>query len=79
MYLQAATTIIAGVNRNPTPDAEGDGPLVTIELTLDGTAPMGHATIDGGATVTFSGWMGLVAAVDGLVAGHKPRACGPAV
>lgn len=46
-----------------------DGELhrIHIELELDGSSPAGSAMLIGGDTRTFTGWMGLVAAVDGLV------------
>jgi hypothetical protein len=41
--------------------------LIQIELRLDGKSPTGRATA-AGRTSTFSGWVGLVSAVDALVA-----------
>lgn len=40
---------------------------IHIELELDGSAPYGTATLAGGETRTFAGWVGLVSAVDDLV------------
>jgi hypothetical protein len=42
---------------------------ICVELELDGCSPTGRATLVGGDTRTFSGWVGLMAAVDRLVAG----------
>jgi hypothetical protein len=42
-------------------------PVIQIELELDGTSPTGHATLVGGETRTFSGWVGLVSTVDALI------------
>jgi hypothetical protein len=41
---------------------------IHIELRLDGSSPTGRATAASGETRTFSGWLGLVSAVDALVA-----------
>ncbi len=38
-----------------------------VELRFDGAAPTGHVRVPGEEPHAFSGWMGLVAAVEGLV------------
>ena len=50
-----------------------DGPddragVIQIELWLDGTMPAGVATGPGGAARDFTGWVGLMSAVDALAA-----------
>ena len=53
-------------------DAPGDrAPVIHIELRLDGPMPAGVATGPGGATRDFTGWVGLMSAVDSLAAGTK--------
>ena len=50
--------------------APGDqGRVIRIELRLSGSPPAGVATGPGGAARDFTGWMGLMAAVDALAAG----------
>lgn len=46
-----------------------DKPTVTIaiELRLDGDAPAGTVRPEGGAEKGFTGWIGLVAALDEIV------------
>jgi hypothetical protein len=41
---------------------------IHLELSIDGTAPTGHATLESGEERVFSGWVGLVRAVEELVA-----------
>lgn len=41
--------------------------IIQIELELDGASPTGRATLVGGETRSFSGWVGLVSAVDALM------------
>ena len=43
-----------------------DSQPIHIELRLDGSSPTGRATTANGETRTFSGWLGLVSAVDAL-------------
>ena len=50
---------------------------ITIELSLDGDAPAGHACLDGGVVKEFSGWIGLVAALDEIVNDLPSAANGP--
>jgi hypothetical protein len=42
--------------------------LIRIELRLDGSSPTGRASSVRGGTREFSGWVGLMSAVDALVA-----------
>ena len=44
-----------------------------LELRFDGAAPVGHVCLAGGEPLAFSGWVGLVSAVDDLV----PRTASP--
>jgi hypothetical protein len=46
------------------PDAEGG--VIQIELRLDGSMPTGVATGADGGTREFTGWVGLMSAVDAL-------------
>jgi hypothetical protein len=50
--------------------AHAESHLIQIELRLDGASPIGRASVVGGGTRAFSGWVGLVSAVDALVAGE---------
>lgn len=50
-------------------DAAAESDLIRIELRLDGPLPTGHATAVDGGTRSFTGWVGLMSAVDALVAG----------
>jgi hypothetical protein len=43
--------------------------VIQIELRLDGSLPAGVATGPGGISRDFTGWVGLMSAVDALVAG----------
>jgi hypothetical protein len=58
--------------------AHGDVPddragVIQIELSLDGSMPVGVATGPDGAARDFTGWVGLMSAVDALVAdGERP-------
>ncbi len=47
---------------------------IHLELRIDGTAPIGHATLEGGDPRAFSGWVGLVRAVEELVTESEPAA-----
>lgn len=49
---------------------------ITLELTVDGDALSGSATA-GGPSRAFSGWLGLVAALDALVPGAVPEPLAP--
>jgi hypothetical protein len=40
---------------------------IHLELRLDGAAPTGHASREGGEPRAFSGWVGLVSVVEDLV------------
>jgi len=40
---------------------------IHLELRLDGPAPVGHARLAGGEPRPFSGWIGLVSAVETLI------------
>ena len=42
--------------------------MIRIELRLEGSTPAGVATAPGGATRDFTGWVGLMSAVDALAA-----------
>jgi hypothetical protein len=42
--------------------------MIQIELSLDGSMPVGVATGPDGAARDFTGWVGLMSAVDALVA-----------
>jgi hypothetical protein len=46
--------------------AEGERDLIRIVLRLEGYSPTGRVTAVGGATRAFSGWLGLMSAVDAL-------------
>jgi hypothetical protein len=50
--------------REDTPDDQAR--VIQIELRLDGSTPAGIATGPGGATRDFTGWVGLMSAVDAL-------------
>jgi hypothetical protein len=40
---------------------------IHLELRIDGAAPIGHASVEGGDPRAFSGWVGLVRTVEELV------------
>jgi hypothetical protein len=40
---------------------------IHLELRLDGAAPTGHASLEGGSLHPFSGWVGLVRVVEELL------------
>jgi hypothetical protein len=40
---------------------------IHLELRIDGTAPAGQASLEGGDPHAFSGWVGLVRAVEDLI------------
>ena len=53
-------------------DAPGDhAPVIQIELRLDGSMPAGIATGPAGPARHFTGWTGLIAAVDALTEGKR--------
>jgi hypothetical protein len=52
-------------DRDGTPVGRAD--LIRIELRLSGSMPVGVATGPAGAARDFTGWMGLMSAVDALV------------
>lgn len=47
---------------------DDEAQVIRIELRLTGSMPAGVATGPGGAARDFTGWMGLMSAVDALVA-----------
>jgi hypothetical protein len=47
--------------------------VIQIRLWLDGSMPAGIATGPGGAARDFTGWVGLMSAVDALVADGGSR------
>jgi len=52
-------------------DAPGDqAPVIHIELRLEGSMPVGIATGPAGPARHFTGWTGLIAAVDALTGGQ---------
>jgi hypothetical protein len=54
--------------------AAGDqAPVIRIELRLDGSMPAGIARGPTGAARDFTGWVGLMSAVDALVVGGEDR------
>lgn len=44
---------------------------VHVELRFDGSAPTGHVRLEGSPPRAFSGWVGLVSAVEELVRSAK--------
>jgi hypothetical protein len=44
---------------------------IHLELRFDGKAPTGQASLEGGDLRAFSGWVGLVRAVEELVTEHR--------
>jgi hypothetical protein len=54
-------------------DTDAESGLIRVELRLDGASPRGRATAVDGGTRDFSGWVGLMSAVDALVAGDAAR------
>jgi len=48
-------------------NSRGETHTLHLELRLDGEAPTGHARLAGGQPRPFSGWMGLVRAVEELI------------
>jgi hypothetical protein len=61
---------MAGV-RDGAPDDQA--PVIQIELRLDGSMPAGVARRPGGAAREFTGWVGLMSAVDALVVDVESR------
>jgi hypothetical protein len=47
---------------------DDQAPVIQIELWLNGSMPVGVATCSGGAARDFTGWVGLMSAVDALAA-----------
>ncbi len=47
---------------------------IHLELRLDGPAPTGHARLAGGDPRPFSGWIGLVSAVETLITAEREPA-----
>jgi hypothetical protein len=47
---------------------------IHLELRLDGTAPTGNARLAGGDPRPFSGWIGLVCAVEALITADREPA-----
>ena len=45
---------------------------ISVELRFDGNAPTGHVCLPDGEPRTFSGWVGLVSAVESLVREPEP-------
>jgi hypothetical protein len=52
--------------------------VIRLELHLDGDSLTGRASDGTGAAREFVGWLGLVAAIDGLVGGTAPGSPPPA-
>jgi hypothetical protein len=52
---------------------EDEPVVVHLELSLAGESLTGRARDDGGTTREFNGRLGLLAAVDALIAGSTPR------
>lgn len=50
----------------------GQSHTLSVELRFDGAAPTGHVCVPGGEPQAFSGWMGLVGAVEELVSDPIP-------
>ena len=48
-----------------------------VELRFDGAAPTGHVRVTGGEPRAFSGWVGLVSAVEELVTEAPTPSPGP--
>jgi hypothetical protein len=49
-------------------DTDDEGDLIRIELQLDGSSPTGRLTDGRGRARDFTGWVGLMSAVDALAA-----------
>jgi len=47
--------------------------VIQIELRLDGSTPAGVATGPDGKARDFTGWLGLMSAVDALAAGEEDK------
>jgi hypothetical protein len=58
-------------SRDDAPDSPAA--VIHIELRLDGSMPAGVATGPGGAARDFTGWVGLMSAVDALAAGRDDK------
>ncbi|MCW3016118.1 MAG: hypothetical protein JWO02_3210 [Solirubrobacterales bacterium] len=63
-----------GGDRDDAP--EDQAAVIQIELRLDGSMPAGIATAPGGAARGFTGWMGLMSAVDALSSGNGNETAG---
>ena len=46
---------------------------IHLELRIDGAAPTGQASIEGGEPRPFSGWVGLVRTVEELLSEDRER------
>jgi len=46
---------------------------IHLELRLDGPAPTGHARLADGEPRPFSGWIGLVSAIESLITPDRDR------
>ena len=55
---------------------EDQAGLIRIELRLDGAMPAGVATGPGGAARDFTGWVGLMSAVDAVAVGAEDELTG---
>ena len=60
--------ILQGMDVDPGGIRDDPAKVIRIELRLNGSMPGGVATGPGGAARDFTGWMGLMSAVDTLVA-----------
>jgi hypothetical protein len=56
------------MERNGDDASEGEGGAIQIQLWLEGTMPTGIAMGADGGSRDFTGWVGLMAAVDALAA-----------
>ena len=59
--------ILRGMDVDPGGTRDDQAQVIRIELRLSGSMPGGVATGPGGAARDFTGWMGLMSAVDALV------------
>jgi hypothetical protein len=61
------------MDRDRTGAPGNQSPVISIELCLDGSMPAGVATGPDGAARDFTGWVGLMAAVDALAEGEANK------